>query len=611
MLIFKKLKSFYLPYKKDFFWSMLFLMILTAITVVYPIILQLTIDKVVLGKQFDLVPWIALGFVAIMAVKGVSAYIQHYLADMFGIQSVYRLRNALYEKLQKLSFSYYDNAKTGDLMSRLTADVEGFRFFLSFGFTEILRFIILVGISLCVMFYYSIPLTIATIAALPFLSVIVYRFDKEVHPAFKGIRESFGRLNTKVQENISGIHTVKSLSKEELEIERFNEKNGDYKDNQLDTSKIWSKYFPLMELIGNICVVALLSYGGYLVINEKLNPGELVAFYSLVWYILWPIMNLGFTINMFSQSKASGERLLEILEAEEKIVSEGTGAVKKINGQVVFQNVTLRYGEEEKAALENINFQAAPGKTIGLIGMTGSGKTSAIQLISRFYEPAAGAVLIDGRPIQEYDLKTLRSHIGVVLQETFLFSSTIKANISYGRPDAPMEEIMEAAKRAQAHDFIMELPDGYDTVLGERGIGLSGGQKQRIAIARAVCMNPSILILDDSTSAVDMETEFRIQQALREVMRGRTTFIIAHRISSLKQADEILVFDNGRIVERGKHEELISHYGPYQRIYEIQYKDQTKQQSYKLQQGRWKHGGKPKGKADIGAVSLFAGPGDR
>ncbi|EKN65224.1 ABC transporter ATP-binding protein [Neobacillus bataviensis LMG 21833] len=574
MSVFKKLKSFYLPYKRDFIWSMVFLIIMAGITVVYPVILQMTIDEVVLGGKYNWVPWISLGFFTVMAVKALSAFIQHYLADMFGIKSVYSLRNALYEKLQRLSFSYYDNAKTGDLMSRLTADVEGFRFFVSFGFSEVLRFIIVVGASLCVMMYYSVSLTLVTIAALPFISVVVYKFDKNVHPAFRGIRESFGRLNTKVQENISGIHTVKALSKELVEIERFDKSNEDYRTKQLYTASIWSKYFPLMELIGNISVVLLLAFGGYKVINGSLKPGELVAFYSLIWYILWPIMNLGFTINMFSQAKASGERLLEVLEAEETIFDkENVRQNEKMDGHVIFRHVTFRYQTEEATVLEQISFDAPSGSTIGLIGATGSGKTSIIQLLSRFYEPSAGDILIDDRLIQEYSLNTLRSQVGVVLQETFLFSSTIKANIAYGRPEAKMEEIIDAAKRADAHDFIMEMPDGYNTLLGERGMGLSGGQKQRIAIARAICTNPAILILDDATSAVDMETEFHIQNALQEVMKGRTTFIIAHRISSLQHADEILVLDHGRIIERGTHDELLVRNGAYRRIYNIQYRD--------------------------------------
>ncbi|MFS0823781.1 ABC transporter ATP-binding protein [Bacillus sp. 1P02SD] len=575
METFKKLRGFYWPYRKYFFWSLFAMIFVTGITVVYPIVLQLTIDEVFRAGNYQLVPYLALGFIAIMVIKGVATYFNQYLGDLFGITTVYKVRNALYEKLQRLSFSYYDNAKTGDLMSRLTADVEGFRFFLSFGFAELLRFTLLIVFSLMVMFSYSVPLTFVTIMALPFLAIVVYRFDKRVHPAFRKVRKTFGRLNTNVQENISGINTVKSLSREEFQINKFNQSNEGYRDVSLATSKIWAKFFPLMEFIGNVCVVALLSYGGYLVIDGAVSHGELVAFFSLVWYLLNPIMNLGFIINMFSQAKASGERLLEILEVDEKIVDgEDVLTQEKLQGHVEFKDVTLKYTEDDETALESISFTAEPGKVVGLIGATGSGKTSITQLMTRFYEPVQGQVLIDGRNITDYSIHTLRSNIGFVMQESFLFSSTIRANIAYGKPNASMEEIIDAAKRAQAHEFIMELPNGYDTMLGERGMGLSGGQKQRIAIARSICIDPSILILDDATSAVDMETEFKIQQDLKEVMKGRTTFIIAHRISSLKHADEILVLDNGVIVERGTHEELLKNEGPYQRIYEIQYKDQ-------------------------------------
>ncbi|QHE61136.1 ABC transporter ATP-binding protein [Rossellomorea vietnamensis] len=574
---FKKLKAFYWPYKRHFIISMIFLIFVTGITVVYPMILQITIDDVILQGEYKWIPYLAFGFIGIMVVKGIATFIQQYNGDLFGITSVYRLRNELYEKLQFLPFSYYDNAKTGDLMSRLTADVEAFRFFLSFGFSELLRFFLLVTISFGVMFYYSPSLTFVTLVSLPFLAIAVYKFDKAVHPAFRGIRKSFGKLNTNVQENISGINTVKSLSRESFQINKFNQSNGDYKDKYLFTSDIWAKYFPLMEFLGNVSVVTLLAYGGYLVMNGNLQPGELVAFYSLVWYIIWPIMNLGFTINLFSQSKASGERLLEILEVDEKIKDHsGVIHVDRLKGEVEFKDVSLNYTVHDEAALEDISFKAEPGKVIGLIGGTGSGKTSITQLITRFYEPDNGEILIDGRDVKDYSLKSLRQNIGFVLQESFLFSSTIKANISYGRPEASMEEIIEAAKRAEAHEFISDLPDGYDTRLGERGLGLSGGQKQRIAIARAICTDPSILILDDATSAVDMETEFRIQKALKEVMSDRTTFIIAHRISSLKHADEIIVLENGKVVERGVHDFLLKNNGPYQRIYDIQYQDQKK-----------------------------------
>lgn len=539
----------------------------------YPIILQITIDEVVMKDKFSLIPYVAIVFFVAMVLKGIATFYHQYLGDLFGITSVYSMRDALYGKLQVLSFKYYDNAKTGDIMSRLTADVEGFRFFLSFGFAELLRIVLLILFSLSVMFYYSIPLTFVTMAAMPFLVVVVYQFDKRVHPAFRGIRKSFGRLNTRVQENISGMNTVKSLSREAFEIGRFSTSNEDYRGNYITTSNIWARYFPLMEFIGNIAAISLLAFGGYLVINDNLAFGELIAFFSLVWYILGPLMNLGFVVNMFSQAKASGERLIEILDAKEDILEKDNAIDKEIEGHVTFDNVTLTYVKDDDSALKGINFDAPQGKVVGLIGSTGSGKTSITQLITRFYEPETGEVLVDGRPVSDYKLKSLRKAIGFVLQEPFLFSTTIRENIAYGNPYISDEQVIDSAKRAQAHDFIMEMPKGYDTLLGERGMGLSGGQKQRIAIARAICINPSILILDDATSAVDMQTEFAIQKALREVMKGRTSFIIAHRISSLKHADEILVLEEGEIVERGTHETLVNNGGPYQRIYKIQYQD--------------------------------------
>ncbi|MCE7794668.1 ABC transporter ATP-binding protein/permease [Salipaludibacillus sp. CUR1] len=572
---FKRLKQFYWPYKRYFFLSILFLLAVTAFTVVYPVILQFTIDHVVLEGNFHLVPYVAAGFFFITLLKAAAVYFHQYLGDLFGIQSVYELRNALYKKLQFLPFRYYDNARTGDLMSRLTADVEGFRFFLSFGFAQLINLTMLVGLSMGIMFYYSPSLAVVTLAAMPFLVLTVYRFDKKVHPAFTNIRKSFAGMTTKVQENISGMTTVKSLSKETYEMGRFDSKNTDYKDKFIYTANIWSKYFPFMELIGQICVVVLLGYGGWLVINGEIQPGVLVAFFSLIWFIINPLMNLGFIVNTFSQSKASGERILQVLDEREDIFDE-PGAIEKdrLDGHVVFENVSHSYDEEEDLALKNISFKAPPGKTIGLIGATGSGKTSITQLISRFYEPDRGSIWIDGRQITDYTLKTIRKNTGVVLQESFLFSSSVKDNISYGAPEASMERIIDAAIRADAHDFIKDLPEGYDTILGERGGGLSGGQKQRIAIARAICIDPSILILDDATSAVDMETEAKIQAAFQEVMKGRTTFIIAHRISSLMHADEIIVLDEGEIVERGTHDELLAiEDGHYKRIYEIQFQD--------------------------------------
>ncbi|TCP30536.1 ATP-binding cassette subfamily B protein [Scopulibacillus darangshiensis] len=572
---FKRLKEFYWPYKKLFFGSIFFLLFVTGISVVYPIMLQQTIDRVIIGNHFNLVPYLAIGFLLIMAVKGLSSYFHQYWGDLFGISSVYNLRKALYKKLQYLPFRYYDNARTGDLMSRLTADVEGFRFFLSFGFAQLFNFILIIGFSLVVMFYYSWELALITLLMTPFLGVAVYRFDRRVHPAFRKIRLSLAGMNTRVQENVSGMNTVKSLSREDYEINRFSSSNNKYKTDYLDTSEIWAKYFPLMEFIGDICVVLLLALGSYFVTIDRIQPGELVAFFSLVWYIMDPLMGLGFIINTFSQSKASGERLLQVLDEPEDIYSpDGAIVTDQLKGHVAFDHVSFKYPSEDKYALEDVSFEAKPGQVIGLMGATGAGKSSITQLIARFYDVTSGQILIDGESVDQYELKSLRKNIGFVLQENFLFSSTIRDNIAYGNPDATDEQVIDAAKRAQAHEFISQMPDGYDTVLGERGMGLSGGQKQRISIARALLVNPSILILDDATSAVDMQTEAKIQEAFRELMKGRTTFIIAHRISSVQHADEIIVLENGKVIERGVHKELLEQTdGTYKRIYNIQYKD--------------------------------------
>ncbi|WEG11768.1 ABC transporter ATP-binding protein [Pullulanibacillus sp. KACC 23026] len=574
METFKRLKQFYWPYRRYFVGSIIFLLIVTGITVLYPIFLQQTIDNVVNKKHYNLAAYLAIGFIILMVFKGFAAYFQSYWSNQFGIGAVYELRKALYKKLQDLPFRYYDNARTGDLMSRLTQDVEGFRNFLSFGFTQLFNFILIVGLSLIIMFSYSWQLAVVTLLMTPFLCVTVYKFDRKVHPAFRGIRKSMGRLNTRVQENISGMNTVKALSQENEEIDRFSEHNTDYKDQQINTALIWAKYFPFMGFIGNICVVILLGLGGHYVMTGQLSPGRLFAFFSLVWYIMGPLMDLGFLVNTFSQAKASGERLLQILDEPIEIQSPENAVEIPITGHVQFNNVSLIYPNETSYALKNVTFEAKPGEVIGLMGATGAGKTTITQLISRFYDVTEGELLIDGVNVQDFNLKTLRKSIGYVLQETFLFSSTIRDNIAYGNPDASDEEIREAAKRADAHEFIMELPDGYDTVLGERGLGLSGGQKQRISIARALIMNPSILILDDSTSAVDMQTEAKIQAAFRELMNGRTTFVIAHRISSVQHADQIIVLENGEIAQKGTHHELVNQpHGLYRRIYEIQYKD--------------------------------------
>ncbi len=387
METFRRLAKYYLPDKRYFIWSLIALVFVTAITVIYPVFLQIAIDVGITGGEYGIIPYLAIGLIGIMAIKGVATYVNQYFGDLFGVRSVYRLRKDLYKKLQYLPFRYYDNAKTGDLMSRLTADVEAFRFFLSFGFAQLVNFVLLVGFAMVVMFYYSVPLTLVTMVTLPFLAVAVYKFDQRVHPGFRKVRRSLARLNTKVQENVSGMHTVKALSQETTEKNRFGDTNEDYRTKNIAISNVWSTYFPLMEFIGNVSAVLLLGFGGYLAVQQQLTAGELTAFFSLVWFIIGPIMNLGFVINQFSQSKASGERLLEILDEKERYNGpEKTKPYAKLKGEVRFENVSLRYHNKAKNALTDLTFNVPQGSTIGLVGSTGSGKSSIIQLLMRFYE---------------------------------------------------------------------------------------------------------------------------------------------------------------------------------------------------------------------------------
>ncbi|MFB7815848.1 ABC transporter ATP-binding protein [Paenibacillus chitinolyticus] len=575
MEVFKGLKRFYWPERKLLFASIFCLICTTALGLVYPNLLRYLIDDVIAVKRYDQVPLLALFVVGVIAVKALFQFLHGFSGGRLGNRVAYNMREAMYEKLQYLSFQYYDKARTGDLMSRLTADLEAIRNFIGFGFAQILNVFLMVIFGMVMMFSISWKLTLLTMLTMPFLAFAAIRFEGKIHPAFRSLRASMSNMTTAVQENITGVRTVKSFAREPYEVEKFTLRNEEYRANNVITSEIWSKYFPVMELIANLSAVILLGVGGYMVILGSLSVGELVAFFSLVWYIIGPMWGIGFHINNYTQSKASGEKILEILHQyvhvkdREHAVELNPATVK---GHVCFDRVTFAYPDAE-AAIHDLSLNAPPGTVIGFLGGTGSGKSTIISLLMRAYNVKTGQITLDGMDIKDIRLESLRSQIATVFQETFLFSSTIKGNIAYGRKDVTMDEIIRAAKLVKAHDFIMEMPLGYDTVVGERGMGLSGGQKQRIAIARALIKDPKILILDDATSAVDMETEQEIQAGFKEVMRGRTTFIIAHRISSLKHADEIIVLDKGRVVQRGTHSELIRREGPYLETYRIQYSD--------------------------------------
>jgi ATP-binding cassette subfamily B multidrug efflux pump len=579
MEVFRRLIPFFWRDRKLLYISLAFLVISTAFGLVRPLLLKYLIDDVIQKKQFELIPNLAFAVLLVFTFKAVFQFAHGLAGGRLGNRLAFNLRNALYDKLQGLSYSYYDKARTGDLMSRLTADLEGIRFFFGFGMAMILNTILMVLFGMVFMAYIHWPLMLITMITMPLMGYLAIRFESRIHPAFRNIRQSLSQLTTAVQENITGVRTVKSFAREGFEVDKFSNNNTDYRNNHISTAEIWARYFPLMELTANLSLVILLVAGGYFVFNETMLIGELVAFFSYIWFILGPLWGLGFMINMYTQSKASGERVLEVLDHSRE-VKDAEDAVKlpisSAAGHVHFDQVSFSYSEQNEA-LHQFQLDAPAGSVIGILGSTGSGKSTVVQLLMRAYEPQQGQIRLDGRNINDLSLESLREQIAIVFQETFLFSSSIRNNIAYGRRDVSQADIERAAKLAQAHEFIMELPLGYDTVVGERGLGLSGGQKQRMAIARALLRDPRILVLDDATSAVDMETEHAIQQGLKEVMVGRTTFIIAHRISSLRHADEIIVLDQGRIVQRGKHEELLKYEGPYVHTYNIQYADRPKQ----------------------------------
>jgi ATP-binding cassette subfamily B protein len=413
---------------------------------------------------------------------------------------------------------------------------------------------------------------LAVLLVSPILGFVAYKFDKVIRPIFSDIREQNAVLNTRTQENIAGIRVVKSFAKEKHEKDLFDKENVKQLEKNITATYTWSHFFPLMDFISSLTPAFLLITGGALVVGGNMSLGTLVASTGYIWMITGPMRMLGFLINLIEQAITSAEKLFYYLDLGPSI-KENENAVfpADFTGHVKFENVCLKYGDKE--VLSNVSIDLPPGKKLAIMGATGSGKTSIVNLIGRFYDCTSGKVTIDGIDVRNYKLKSLRQQLGYVPQETFLFSDTVKENISFGNPIADMDYIIEASSLAHAHNFITQMPDGYETIVGERGIGLSGGEKQRIAIARALFKKPQILILDDATSSVDMETEFDIQNSLEKTRRGLSTIIIAHRISSVKDADEIIVIDQGKIVERGTHKALIEREGLYFKMYEDQYKD--------------------------------------
>ncbi|MGI6704765.1 MAG: ABC transporter ATP-binding protein [Clostridia bacterium] len=572
MDILKRIFSLMGRYKKRTALAAALLIIVIITRLVYPYLTKIVTDEIIQGGKTELLPGIIVLILLLTVVRATAVYTRAYLFENISQSIIFDLRCQLYTHLQTLPFKFYDENRIGEIMSRMTGDVEGIRNFLAGGaITMLENFIYFIG-AITILFSLNYKLALVVLAVAPFLAIAARRFDKVIRPAFGEIREQNAVLNTRAQENIAGARVVKAFAREDYEKDYFSKENLKHLEKNIKVTYTWSKFYPAIEFISQLSPILLLWFGGRMVVRQEISLGTLIAFTGYIWMITGPMRMVGWLVNMVAQAISSGEKIFYYLDLGPAIKDkEGAGFPKDFKGHVRFENVSFKYADN--LVLEDISFDVAPGKTLAIMGATGSGKTSIVNLIGRFYECSKGRVMIDGMDVKDMKLKELRRHIGFVMQETFLFSETIAANIAFGKPDATMDEIIEAAKIAQAHDFIMEMSDQYETVVGERGMGLSGGQKQRVAIARALLKNPTILILDDSTSSVDMETEFEIQKGLEKVMKDRTTFIIAHRISSVKDADEIIVLDDKRIAERGTHQSLMEKKGLYYQMYMDQYKD--------------------------------------
>ena len=509
---------------------------------------------------------------ALVIIKGFLTYFEGLWTEVASQNVAYDLRNELQRKITLLSFSFHDQAEAGDLLSRAIQDVERIRFLTGRATFRVAEGVVLMLITAAVMIWMNPQLGLLAMLAMPLLAFQSIRFGRVFRPLSALIQKQLGVLTTRVEQNLRGARIIKTFAQEDAEIERFEAENRAWFDLSAYSARLQSVNMPLLHLIANVSSVVILWFGGMLVINNRLTLGELVAFTTYVAQLVSPVRFLGMILPAISMASASAERVFQILDVVPDVREEPEAPDLRVTqGHVRFERVSFAYGRHSDV-LKDITFEALPDQVIALLGLTGSGKTTIVNLIPRFYDPTSGTITIDGVDIRAVTVNSLRSQIGMVLQETTLFAASLHENISFGKPNATQAEIESAARAAQAHEFIIQSPDGYDSLVGERGVTLSGGQKQRLAIARALLTNPRILILDDATSSIDSETEYLIQLALDHLMRGRTTFVIAHRLSTVQRADLILVLDKGRIAARGKHEELLRTSPLYHSIYNQQLK---------------------------------------
>jgi ATP-binding cassette subfamily B multidrug efflux pump len=544
------------------------LMLSSAALLVTPRLLQILIDQGIEAKEISRILPLAAAMVGVALLGGLFQFLQGYLSEKASQGVAYDLRNELFAQIQRLSFSYHDQAQTGQLMTRATNDVELVRHFTGMGFLQLLNAIVLLIGSMAFLISMNWRLALIVLLIVPLALGIFGLFASRARPMFTVVQQKLSTLNTILQENLAGVRVVKAFVRESYENKRFSDSNVDLRESQVRVGKILALVMPLILAIANLGTLAVVWIGGQQVIGGMLTLGELVAFNSYLMMLMMPVAMLGMILTMVSRAGASAERVLEVLAAQVE-VKDAPNAIDlpAIRGRVAFEDVSFCYFSRSDEVLSDVSFVAEPGESVAILGATGSGKSTIINLIPRFYDVTQGQITVDDHDIRSVTIESLRSQIGIVLQETRLFSGTIRDNIAFGRPDSPLEAVIEVAKAAEAHDFIMEFPNGYDTWVGERGVTLSGGQKQRVAIARALLMDPRILILDDSTSSVDMATEGRIQAALKTLMQGRTSFIIAQRISTVQAADKILVLDGGRLAAVGTHTALLETNPLYAGIY--------------------------------------------
>ena len=565
----KWFSGFLKKYRLAIVIGLVLMTVIVACAIVNPYISGMIVDDVIQGGAYDLLPKLIGIMLAVTAVRAILRYATQMMFETCSQGVLYRMRDAVYRKLLQEDFAFYNRNRTGELMSRQTGDMDAIRHFVAFVIYTVYENILMFIFALVMIFMVNVKLALCMMAVLPFCLFTTYLQSKHVKPRFHECRQSFSSLNAFVQENISGNRVVKAFAKEEYEKEKFEKENDKYREAELGAASIWCRFVPIFELLSNLLMVVLILYGGYQVICGEMTLGNLVTVNGYLWMLSNPLRFAGWWVNDVQRFITSVEKIYDTYSKEPDVKKPKKGIKRKeMQGNIEFRNVS--YEVEGEDIIHNISFSVEKGQTVGILGSTGAGKSTIMNLLCRFYDVTEGEVLVDGIDVKNWDLHDLRDNIGMAMQDVFLFSDTIEGNIAYGKPDCTFEEVKEAAVMSDANLFIKAMPDGYQTIVGERGVGLSGGQKQRISLARALLKKPSILILDDTTSAVDMETESYIQEQLKKLGRKHTVFVIAYRISSIKDADVIFVMDEGRIVERGDHESLLKQNGYYATVYKHQ-----------------------------------------